>query len=150
MKPMKLTIELVPKSSFFKNVRSEVSKADWDVLRKKVYKDAGYKCEICGGVGKEWPVECHEIWKYEEIDGVNTQRLVRMIALCPMCHKCKHIGLAQIRGELEMCVKHLMKVNNVDRHFVVVYLRKVFNLWKLRSEHKYKLDLNVLKEANNG
>ena len=61
-KKIKLTIELVPKTAWYKNVRSEVSKDRWDELRKECYRNANYKCEVCGGTGPKWPVECHEIW----------------------------------------------------------------------------------------
>lgn len=43
---MKLTIELVPSTAWYSNVRSNVTQAEWDVLRKECYKKAGYVCEI--------------------------------------------------------------------------------------------------------
>ena len=58
----RLTIELVPQTCWFSNVRSEVSAADWDRLRKLTSNAAGGRCEVCGGRGPRWPVECHEIW----------------------------------------------------------------------------------------
>jgi hypothetical protein len=48
---MKLTIELVPKTSWYSNVRSNVSKDEWDKIKKKCYIKANYKCEICNGIG---------------------------------------------------------------------------------------------------
>ena len=38
-------------------LRSEanLSKKDWDKLRKACYESAGHKCEICGGVG--WRIQ---------------------------------------------------------------------------------------------
>ena len=59
---MKLTIELVPQTAWYSNVRSNVTKSEWDVLRKACYKAAGYKCEVCSGKGPKHPVECHEMW----------------------------------------------------------------------------------------
>ena len=38
--PIKLTIELVPRTAWFSNVRSMVSREDWDVLRKECYAQA--------------------------------------------------------------------------------------------------------------
>jgi len=61
-----LTVELVPSSSWFSNVRSNVSKKTWDFLRKSTYKKANHRCEICGGRGDKWPVECHEVWDYDD------------------------------------------------------------------------------------
>ena len=51
---MKLTIELVPSTAWFTNVRSEVSKAKWDKIRRKSYKHADYKCEICYASTAVW------------------------------------------------------------------------------------------------
>ena len=108
---MKLTIELVPKSCFFKNVRSEVSRKTWDIIRNEAYNQAGYKCEICGGIGNRHPVECHEIWEYKD----DIQKLIGFTAICPSCHQVKHIGLSQIRGLEKQCVEHLVKVNNINK-----------------------------------
>jgi len=45
-----ITIELVPQTSWFVNVRSMVSTEDWDTLRKESYRNSNYKCKICGNV----------------------------------------------------------------------------------------------------
>jgi hypothetical protein len=37
---MKLKIELVPTSSFYSNVRSNVSKKEWDIIRRRAYRNA--------------------------------------------------------------------------------------------------------------
>ena len=89
---MKLGINLIPKSSWYKNLRSEFSKKRWDVLRKECYKKANYICEACGGKGDKWPVECHEVWDFSKI---GIQKLIRLIALCPLCHKCQHPGCTE-------------------------------------------------------
>jgi hypothetical protein len=143
---MKLTVELIPQSSFFQNVRSEVSRAEWDRLRKQTYQKAGYKCEICGGKGKQHPVECHEVWEFNEFTHI--QRLVRMIALCPMCHKCKHIGLAQMMGFFDQCVEHMMKVNETTEEETQKYIDEQIMLWRKRSEEEWQLDLRYLDELN--
>ena len=52
MKMPKLHTELVPRTCFFTNVRSQVSKEDWDILRKKTYKLANNQCEICNMKGR--------------------------------------------------------------------------------------------------
>jgi len=40
--------------------------AVWDRLRRQVAAEAGERCEIFGGRGRRWPVECHEVWDYDE------------------------------------------------------------------------------------
>jgi len=83
---MKLTIELVPSTAWYSNVRSNVSKEVWDIIRKKSYAKANYKCEVCGDVGTNQgvghKVECHEIWHYD--DDSHTQTLTGLISLCPI------------------------------------------------------------------
>ena len=48
----KLTVELIPATVFFNNVRSALDKKDWDRLRRESYGKANHKCEICGDTGK--------------------------------------------------------------------------------------------------
>ena len=142
MHKMKLTIELVPKTAFFKNVRSEVTKDEWGIIRRKAYKNAGYICEICGGVGKQHPVECHEIWKYK--NGI--QKLLGFVALCPDCHQVKHLGLSQMRGLEEECIKHLMKVNNITKKEAKLYIAECWDIWSGRNEQDWKLDISLLEQ----
>ncbi len=138
---MKLTIELVPQSAFFKNVRSEVSKDQWDIIRRKVYRKTGYRCEICGGKGEQHPVECHEVWEYKK----GIQKLIGFTALCPKCHQVKHFGLSQMRGLEDECIEHLMKVNNLSKSDAISYIRKCIKIWEKRSSKEWELDISILK-----
>jgi hypothetical protein len=130
----KLTIELVPKSCWYSNVRSNVRTSEWDVIRKKCYENANNKCEICSSTGLEqgynYSVECHEIWKYN--DDNHLQILIGVIALCPYCHKTKHVGLAQIKNEEDIVIKQLMTVNNISRNDAKNYIQNSFNIWRER------------------
>ena len=144
---MKLTIELVPQSSWGNNLRSEanLSKAQWDKLRKASYKQAGYKCEVCGGKGSKWPVECHEIWEYD--DQNKTQTLKGLISLCPTCHKVKHIGRTlsvEPPHTQARVLKHLAKVNDLTPQETEDYIVQVFEVWNERSQHQWSLDLSWL------
>ena len=141
---IKLTIELVPQTAFFKNVRSKVSKGEWDIIRRKAYKESGYKCKICGGVGKRHPVECHEIWEYK--NGV--QKLIDFIALCPNCHSVKHYGLSQMRGLEDICREHLARVNNVSLKEVDNYVAECWEVWAERSKKDWELDVSLIKKRN--
>lgn len=138
-----LTIEFVPKTVWFSNVRSMVSAQDWDKLRKKSYKKSNYKCEICGGIGKKHPVECHEIWKYD--DKKYIQKLIRLICLCPNCHRVKHIGLAYVKGKGSLAEGHLARINNWSRKETKIYIDKQFALWERRSKFDWTIDLAWLK-----
>jgi hypothetical protein len=139
-----LTVELVPRTSWFRNVRSHVSADDWARLKRMVAGQAGHRCEICGGRGPRWPVECHEIFSYD--DARRVQRLERLIALCPACHEVKHIGLAGVRGRRRAATEHLARVNNWSRSDAELYLEACFEQWYRRSLHEWKLDLSLLAQ----
>ncbi len=143
MEAPRLTIELVPSSCWYTNVRSRVSRAEWDCIRKAVYRRAGYTCEICGGTGPKHPVECHEVWRYD--DDRKVQRLVRMIALCPACHRVKHIGKASVDGRYAEARRHLAQVNGWTQEQAERYVKASFRVWKRRSRHAWTLDVSILE-----
>ena len=141
---MLLEIELIPKTSFFNNVRSLVSESEWDSIRMNCYKAAKFKCEICDGVGPKWPVECHEAWEYKK----GTQRLIRLIALCPSCHEVKHLGLARFKGRYEEAIKHLQKVNKISYREAIEAEDDAFSTWRRRNKTNWKLDISFLTTTN--
>lgn len=138
----RLTAELVPSSSWYRNVRSNVSPDVWDQLRRSTYRAARYRCEICAGRGSRHPVECHEVWAFD--DETRTQRLVRLIALCPACHEVKHLGFAATRGRLDAALDHLARVNGWTRTDADLYAEAMFELHASRSRHDWNLDLSFL------
>ena len=140
----RLTVELVPSTCWYTNVRSNVEAAVWDRLRRRVAADAGQRCEICGGRGRRWPVECHEVWHYD--DERHVQRLERLIALCPSCHEAKHAGLASKRGKLPAVIRHLARVNGWSEEDAGLYLEAAFEVWSQRSRYQWTLDITVLGE----
>jgi hypothetical protein len=114
-------------------------------LKKQTSKLTRHRCEICAGRGHRWPVECHEVWLYN--DKTYTQTLVRLIALCPMCHKVKHIGLASVNGEFEEVRAHLMKVNQWPQQSTAdAYIARAFEIFEERSRHEWMLDISYLKQ----
>jgi hypothetical protein len=140
---MKLTIELVPQNSWFTNLRSILSKSEWDKIRKEQYQKSNYICDICGGRGDRWPVECHEIWEYD--DKKYTQKLIAFTSLCPSCHMVKHIGLAGIRGLHGEAISHLMKINNMTRNEAEMYVEDQMFKWQERSNHEWEIDISLVK-----
>ena len=139
----KLTIELVPQGQWGANLRSELPRKEWDRLRKSVYKAANYRCEVCGGKGPKWPVECHERWEYDE--STKVQSLVGLIALCPPCHEVKHIGRAGVMGRSAHALAHLMKVNEWGSEEAIKYVDECFGVWARRSNEDWKLDISWIK-----
>jgi hypothetical protein len=143
-----LTIELVPGTSWYSNVRSNVSGSQWNKIRRKCYALADNKCEICGDVGTNhgtnYKVACHEIWEYN--DETHEQTLKGFIALCPNCHSTKHPGLAEARGYMEIVIEQLMKVNKMTRQEADDYLKMSFNVWMERTEYEWTLNLDILSD----
>lgn len=138
----RLTIELVPETCWFSNVRSAVTKAQWNTIRERVSAAAWSVCQICGGVGPKHPVECHEIWFYDDHNLV--RRLAGMIALCPDCHGVKHFGFSQIQGKGEQALQHFMKVNDLTREEAEAAIQKSFEVWAKRSKKEWALDISLL------
>jgi 5-methylcytosine-specific restriction endonuclease McrA len=147
MHTTKLTIELVPKTSWYSNVRSNVSKAEWDRIRKKSYENANHVCEICGDVGTNQgyrhKLECHEIWQYN--DEALIQTLTGLVSLCPYCHLVKHPGLAQMNGKLGIVLKQLQRVNQISIEEAGAMLNEAFEIWRSRSKNNYTLDISFLE-----
>ncbi len=139
---MKLTIELVPSTSWYNNVRSMVSKKEWDIIRKKCYQMSNYICDICGGKGEKHPVECHEIWDYN--DKTNTQTLIGLTSLCPSCHEVKHSGLAILQEKERKVINQLKKVNNINEQESINLLRKAFEIHNIRSKKEWTVDISFL------
>lgn len=144
---MRLSIELIPATCWYTNVRSSVTKEQWNYIRKQVYTAAYDTCEICGGVGNEWPVECHEVWDYDDVNHV--QKLERMIALCPDCHAVKHSGRSLfIDSEMDRVTNHFRKVNKIKNKYKAfnAHLVEAMIIWTERSQHEWILDISILSE----
>lgn len=150
-KNIKLTIELVPSTAWYTNVRSNVTKEEWDTIRKKCYRLANDVCEICGDTsknqGKLYNLECHEIWDYN--DEKKIQTLTGLIGLCNYCHTVKHPGLAGVQGRSNIVIEQLIKVNKMSEGETEDYINEAFSIWKERSDHKWELDITYLKEYMN-
>lgn len=141
---MKLTIELVPQTSFYKNARSILSKTKWENICRKVRAKANNVCQICGGHSNGRSLDCHEVWSFDEENHI--QKLVKIIALCERCHEVKHIGLAEVKGNLERAKKHFMTINNISKKEADKLIAEAFNIWNERSQHNWKIDTAKLLE----
>jgi hypothetical protein len=143
----KLTIELVPQTIWFQNIREAMGRTNWDKLRLQVYADYGHKCGICGVHPNR--LECHEMWVYDDVKHI--QYLKGFIALCVLCHNIKHIGLSQMKADegmldYEEIVNHFMKVNNCSRQDFELYRSDAFAEWEHRSIFTWKQDFGKYKE----
>ena len=123
---MKLNFELVPEGCWYSNLRSILSKSDWEIIKTSVRKKADGKCSICGAKAKV--LHAHEVWSYDEKNAV--QKLEKVIAVCPDCHSVIHIGFTQLKGDEKRAEEHFMKVNGCT------YAEYRQALGKANEEHK--------------
>lgn len=142
----KLDFELVPDSCWYSNLRTILSKKQWDFIKADAKERAEGKCMICGR--KTDRLEAHERWSYDEENCV--QKLEDIVSICKDCHNVIHIGRTQLKGDEERAEKHFMKVNNCS------YAEYRQALGKANEEHKrrnlvseWKLDLTYLKRYIN-
>lgn len=138
---LKLTVELVPKSTWGENLRSFLPASEWDALRRATYAKAGGRCQVCGQ--GDTVLHCHEVWEYD--DTAHVQTLKALVALCGACHEVKHIGLATIRGRRQQALEYLAAVNALTLEQARAYVRAAFRQWRERNRHEWELVLETEK-----
>ena len=139
---MKLNFELVPDSCWYSNLRSILSPAQWDFVRKDAYARAGGRCMICGTPTRR--LEAHERWEYDEKNCV--QKLVDVVAVCHSCHEVIHIGRTQLLGGEERACAHFIKVNGCSYTEYRKALGEANEAHRRRNRiPEWKLDLGWLK-----
>lgn len=139
---LRLTIELVPRPLWSINLHK--SRSDWDKLRKQVYAQYNYRCGICQA--ENVTLSCHEIWLYD--DALHIQKLNGFIALCTMCHHCKHMGRAGIlanEGKLDFnkVVEHFMRVNQCSYEAHEAHKKEAYKTWRERNKHEWTTDFGA-------
>ncbi len=139
-----LYVDLIPKSSWFRNVRSAVDATDWHRIRTMVYSRAHNRCETCGRRQSD-PVRlhCHERFDYAG----QVQRLKRLLCVCADCHQATHFGHAQLSGKAGQALTHLMTVTGMTQHQAEAHIAAAFTLWEQRSKMAWILDLRMIEVA---
>lgn len=137
----RLEIELVPQTAWYCNLRKVVTQKQWDVLRRQCYRAWGCRCGVCGAGGR---LSCHEQGHCN--DEIYLQTLKGFIALCDLCHHCKHIGYAGIlarQGQLDFAqvVAHFCRVNACTEDEFEHTSDQAFAQFYRRSRHPWETDL---------
>lgn len=104
----KLNIELVPDGCWHSNLRTILSKKQWDFLKSDAKRRANNRCMICGKQTDK--LDAHERWSYDGVCGV--QKLEDIIAVCKDCHSVMHINFTYLKGDAVKAENHFIKVNN--------------------------------------
>ena len=137
-----LKIELVPDGCWYSNLRTLLSKEQWDYLKADAKRRSGGKCSVCGK--KTAVLDAHERWEYDEKNCI--QRLKDIVSVCKECHSVIHIGRTYLKGDAEKAENHYMKVNGAT------YAEFRAALKTANEEHirrngisEWKLDISYLK-----
>ena len=139
----KLNFELVPDGCWYSNLRSELPKKLWDIVRKDAYARANGKCMICGRPAKR--LEAHEKWSYDEKTA--TQKLEDVIAVCHTCHSVIHIGRTQLMGEEDKAIAQFIRVNKCSYADYVKALGSANEIHRRRNEiPEWSVNLEYLKK----
>ena len=137
----KLYIDMIPKTTYFKNVRSLFNDSDWNLIRHHIYERVNYKCECCGKKKMKY-LDAHERWEFNE--ETQTQKLVRIIALCKLCHAATHYGHSKRTKNIEKINNHIKKINNYNDEELQEHINSSYALWKERNKIKWNLDFSIL------
>lgn len=133
--------DMLPVTTWEQNVRNLMGSAAWDRMRRHAYKAAGFRCEICGASGK---LEAHE--KFVLYNETSVQRLERIMALCPLCHKAHHLGIARRLGMLRDVKAHMLWVNGWTADVLDAEIAEAYEVWEQRCHWPWTVDLSWLQE----
>ena len=139
----KITFQFVPDSCWCSNLRTILTKQQWDFIRNDAKARSNYSCAICGA--KVARLEGHEVWSYDEKNKV--QKLEDVISVCKDCHSAIHYGRTSIKGDVIRAENHFMKVNNCS----YLQMREALGLAVLEHKRRneideWKIDLSWLKK----
>ena len=140
LRKYRLWANLIPANTWYCNLRKVLPKAEWDILRKKAYKQSGHHCQICSKTNIQ--LQAHEAWTFEYEKA--HQRLEGILALCKWCHHCQHLGLANIliqkkSPDKKKLVIHWCKTNGSSEEEFAKHEVLAFHLWRLRNPFPWKL-----------
>jgi hypothetical protein len=143
---VRMRADVLPPSVFGSNVRVIARESEWDRIRLGVSARAGKRCEICGGESygphrKVQHPDCHEIWRFEVRDGVVTQVLAGLIALCKRCHNTQHVGRALDLEDVKEVLQSVNSWSDSEAHEVV---QRAFGRLNHLEEAAVDLDLSAL------
>lgn len=143
--PPILRINLVPQTSWGRNLRALMDKEAWSSFaRTHVYRSTGSLCLVCGGRGPDWPVEADEVWHFDDATGM--QRLAAVVPLCPACHEVRSAGLATANGRARDAARHLAWVERITQAAAKRRIDEALQVWVARSRRKWTIDVSIMSE----
>ena len=140
----RLYIDMIPKTTYFKNVRSLFTDEDWNLIRHHIYERVDNRCECCGKKRMKY-LDAHERWEFDEEK--KTQKLVRIIALCKLCHSATHYGYSKRTKNIEKINNHIKKINKYTDEELKEHIENSYKIWKDRNKIKWNLDFSILTNS---
>lgn len=149
MRPLR--IDLVPSTAWWSNVRSQVTRSQWEKCKRFARAQANGKCAICKK-GSPRPLETHEIWAYDDEHQIQT--LAELVAICYSCHRVLHIGRSETvypATEVFRLKLHMAEVNRwvgMDaQERVEAAIANAYAIWSIRSTWQWGLDVSLLTDV---
>jgi len=139
-----LYIDMIPKTSYFKNVRSIFNDDDWNLIRHHIYERVNNRCECCG-IKKNKYLDAHERWIYDY--NSCTQKLIRIIALCRLCHQTTHYGHSRVFKDIKKINEHLMKVRGFSEEELKNHIKDAYEIWKDRNKINWNIDVSIISNS---
>lgn len=139
--------DLIPRTSWGSNLNNLLTRSCWNQFRKRTFSLTAYRCEICGSPEK---LECHEVWEYHDPlpdaqpDTCGVQRLVRLMALCDLCHETYHLGLANVKRRLHIAGERVRAYNRWKPSEIGEYMNLIMFRWQQRNQCSWVLDLSCV------
>lgn len=138
--------DLIPYTSWGSSLSNMLTRDSWNALRVPLIRGHCNVCELCGI--RLNSLEVHELWSFEPPKKVpkgmmafGIQRLDRLLALCPDCHRCFHLGRETSKGTIETTLLRLGGINNWSPTEVKAYSDELFRRWEQNSKINWVLDL---------
>ena len=133
---LKLRIEPIPASTWGISLANKLPKEEWDEIRTRVYRDADYRCQICGATGRT--LHAHEVWGFKEDKQI--QFLKGLECCCELCHDVHHFGRSrEVKSPsyVDRLIGHWCRVNGKTRMDFIRYEQEIFALNRKRADVQY-------------
>ena len=139
-----LFIDMIPKTSYFKNVRSLFKESDWNLIRHHIYNRTNNRCECCGCKRSKF-LEAHERWIFDFEN--KTQKLIRIIALCKLCHQATHYGRSKVFKDITKINEHIKKVRGFSDEELQLHIKDAYANWKERNKINWIIDTSIISNS---
>lgn len=133
---LKLGIEPRPASTWGVTLANLLKRDEWDEIRTQVYREADYKCTICGS--SDGQLHAHEVWAFD--DKKKIQRLKDIECCCRLCHDVHHFGRSsQVypKDYQRKLVAHWCKVNKKTKADFEKHLTEIREINRKRVKNYY-------------